>query len=117
MAARPGRLWHGRADAPARGLRASRHGPTTGVAGKAPGLCRTHLRDADAGLRQRLETPRLERFIGVIYRPETERQSHYAKASLPQQFDAYLWMDQTHAVEPLPGPQGAGTPETWPFGL
>jgi erythromycin esterase-like protein len=75
------------------------------------------LRDADAGLRQRLETPRLERFIGVIYRPETERQSHYAKASLPQQFDAYLWMDQTHAVEPLPGPQGAGTPETWPFGL
>ncbi|HEY9317014.1 MAG TPA: erythromycin esterase family protein [Achromobacter sp.] len=68
-------------------------------------------------MRQRLETPRLERFIGVIYRPETERQSHYAKASLPQQFDAYLWMDQTHAVEPLPGPQGAGTPETWPFGL
>lgn len=76
-----------------------------------------HLRDADTALRQQLEAPRLERYIGVIYRPETERQSHYAMASLPRQFDAYLWMDRSRAVEPLPGPEGHGTPETWPFGL
>ena len=39
--------------------------------------------------------PRLERFIGVIYRPETELLSHYAEASLPQQFDAFVWFDET----------------------
>ncbi|MGV2866563.1 erythromycin esterase family protein [Achromobacter sp. AGC39] len=68
------------------------------------------LRNANADLRETLETPRLERFIGVIYRPQTERQSHYALAALPQQFDAYLWMDQTRAVEPLPGPLGQAGP-------
>ena len=62
--------------------------------------------------------PRLERFIGVIYRPETELMSHYADASLPQQFDAYVWFDETSAVTPL-GPEhpGAGLPDTYPFGL
>ena len=39
--------------------------------------------------------PRLERFIGVIYRPETERWSHYSEAILPQQFDAWVWFDET----------------------
>ena len=39
--------------------------------------------------------PRLERFIGVIYRPETERWSHYAEASCREQFDAYVWFDET----------------------
>jgi protein-L-isoaspartate(D-aspartate) O-methyltransferase len=69
-------------------------------------------------LRHRLLEPRLERFIGVIYRPETELMSHYADASLPQQFDAYLWFDETHAVTPL-GSQHArpGTPDTYPFGV
>ncbi|MGN7292523.1 protein-L-isoaspartate(D-aspartate) O-methyltransferase [Rhizobium sp. SAFR-030] len=69
-------------------------------------------------LRQRLMEPRLERFIGVIYRPSTELQSHYAQASLPQQFDAYVWFDRTSAVTPL-GPQHArpGGPDTYPFGL
>ena len=47
--------------------------------------------------------PRLERFIGVIYRPETERWSHYAEAVLPNQFDAWVWFDETEAVTPLPG--------------
>jgi protein-L-isoaspartate(D-aspartate) O-methyltransferase len=69
-------------------------------------------------LRKELASPRLERFIGVVYRPETELLSHYADASLPQQFDAYIWFDRTHAVTPL-GPQHArpGAPDTWPFGV
>jgi erythromycin esterase-like protein len=69
-------------------------------------------------LRWRLLEPRLERFIGVIYRPETELLSHYSDASLPQQFDAYVWFDETSAVTPL-GPEHAkeGAPDTYPFGL
>lgn len=74
--------------------------------------------DRHSALRARLLQPRLERFIGVIYRPETELLSHYAEASLPQQFDAFVWFDETTAVTPL-GPQHArpGAPETYPFGL
>lgn len=68
-------------------------------------------------LRRRLLDPKLERFIGVIYRPETERWSHYSGCSLPQQFDAWVWFDETTAVTPLAGRTGAGAPETWPFGL
>jgi erythromycin esterase-like protein len=48
-----------------------------------------------------LRPERLERFIGVIYRPESERWSHYDEADLPRQFDALLYFDQTRAVEPL----------------
>jgi erythromycin esterase-like protein len=48
-----------------------------------------------------LKAPRLERAIGVIYRPETERQSHYFYARLADQFDALLHFDETRAVEPL----------------
>lgn len=48
-----------------------------------------------------LTMPRLERAIGVIYRPDTERQSHYFQASLTKQFDAVLHYDRTRAVEPL----------------
>ena len=55
----------------------------------------------DRELRTALSTPRLERAIGVIYRPETERQSHYFRAQLPSQFDAVLHYDVTRAVEPL----------------
>jgi protein-L-isoaspartate(D-aspartate) O-methyltransferase len=60
---------------------------------------------------------RLERFIGVIYRPQTERWSHYAEAVLPGQFDAWVWFDQTHAVTPLPGEQLPGEGDTYPFEL
>jgi protein-L-isoaspartate(D-aspartate) O-methyltransferase len=72
----------------------------------------------DPALRRRLIEPRLERFIGVIYRPDTELMSHYAEASLPQQFDAWVWFDDTSAVTPL-GPRHArsGAPDTYPFGL
>ena len=54
----------------------------------------------------------------MIYRPDTELMSHYSEASLPQQFDAYVWFDETSAVTPI-GPEHAkpGAPETYPFGL
>jgi protein-L-isoaspartate(D-aspartate) O-methyltransferase len=72
----------------------------------------------DGVLRRRLAEPRLERFIGVVYRPETEFASHYAQASLPQQFDAYVWFDETTALTPLATTaENAGVPETYPFGL
>jgi protein-L-isoaspartate(D-aspartate) O-methyltransferase len=61
--------------------------------------------------------PRLERFIGVIYRPETERWSHYAEAVLPNQFDAFVWFDETSAVTPLPGETQPGEDDMYPFGL
>jgi erythromycin esterase-like protein len=64
-----------------------------------------------------LSEPRLERFIGVIYRPETERWSHYSQCVLPDQFDAWVWFDETKAVTPLPGEQRPGEDEMWPFGL
>lgn len=72
----------------------------------------------DQAVRRRLLEPRLERFIGVIYRPDTELMSHYANVSLPQQFDAFVWFDETSAVTPL-GPEHAkaGVPDTYPFGL
>ena len=64
-----------------------------------------------------LDTPRLERAIGVIYRPDTERQSHYFRARLPRQFDAVFYYDATRAVEPLErtGLWEVGeVPETYP---
>ncbi len=64
-----------------------------------------------------LAEPRLERFIGVIYRPETERWSHYSEAILPRQFDAWVWFDETRAVTPLQGEQRPGEEETYPFGF
>jgi len=68
-------------------------------------------------LRHRLLEPKLERFIGVIYRPETERWSHYSACSLPQQFDAYVWFDETRAVASTAAVAGGGEEETYPFGL
>lgn len=68
-------------------------------------------------LRTGLSRSRLERAIGVIYRPETELQSHYFKAVLPRQFDEYVWFDQTRAVSPLRTEQLEGLPDTYPFGL
>ena len=70
-----------------------------------------------AALRDRLTESRLERFIGVIYRPETERWSHYSECVLPEQFDAYVWFDETTAVIPLPTRMSKGLAETYPFGL
>jgi len=68
-------------------------------------------------VRDALAEPRLERAIGVIYRPETERASHYFEAVLPEQVDAWVWFAETTPVTPLPGPRQAGEAETFPFGL
>ena len=67
--------------------------------------------------RAMLLEPRLERFIGVIYRPETERWSHYSSAVLPDQYDGWLWFDRTEAVRPLPTAEKEGIADTFPFGL
>src|SRR5439155_8947512 len=81
------------------------------------------LREGEVGrdVKEALLEPRLERFIGVIYRPETERWSHYSQAILPRQFDAWLWFDETDAVTPLPAELRPGeapsVEETYPFGL
>jgi erythromycin esterase-like protein len=77
------------------------------------------LRGAGA-LADLLREPRLERAIGVIYHPETERVSHYFNARLSEQFDAVLHLDETRAVEPLDrtaGWEAGEPPETFPFGL
>jgi protein-L-isoaspartate(D-aspartate) O-methyltransferase len=68
-------------------------------------------------LRAALMSARLQRAIGVIYRPETELASHYFDAHLPDQFDCYVWFDKTKAVTPLPTQPQEGLPETYPFGL
>jgi protein-L-isoaspartate(D-aspartate) O-methyltransferase len=79
-----------------------------------------HLREPERPeVREELEAPRLERAIGVIYRPETELLSHYFQAVLPWQFDEYVWFDETSAVTPFAA-AARGTPdlpETFPFGL
>jgi protein-L-isoaspartate(D-aspartate) O-methyltransferase len=70
-----------------------------------------------AVLREELMPARLERAIGVVYRPESELLSHYFQASLPRQFDAYIWLDETRAVVPLPVAIPEGLPDTYPFGV
>jgi protein-L-isoaspartate(D-aspartate) O-methyltransferase len=67
--------------------------------------------------RRELLAERLERAIGVIYRPETELQSHYFYASLPRQFDEYIWFDETRAVDALTRDITRGPPDTFPFGI
>jgi erythromycin esterase-like protein len=76
------------------------------------------LRSDDA-LRRRLAEPRLQRYIGLVYRPETELASHYAEASLSRQFDAFVWFDESCALTPLAAKQktAAGAADTYPFGL
>jgi erythromycin esterase-like protein len=78
----------------------------------------THLQGSGTeSLREALAESRLERAIGVIYRPETELQSHYFEAVLPEQFDAYVWFEETKAVTPLASAPPQGVPETYPFGV
>ena len=77
------------------------------------------LRD-DAALRSLVASQRLQRAIGVIYRPDTERQSHYFYTRLAQQFDAVTHIDETSAVEPLDVGQvwiDGEAPETFPSGI
>ena len=84
------------------------------------GLRRSFLDLATPAVRRALREPRLERAIGVIYRPETERASHYFKARVSDQFDAIIHIDETTAVQPLGDfapAEDAEVPETYPSGL
>ncbi|NNM71407.1 erythromycin esterase family protein [Enterovirga aerilata] len=71
----------------------------------------------DAELRQTLSASRLERAIGVVYRPQSELASHYFEAVLPEQFDAFVWFEKTKAVTPLPVAPQRGGGDLYPFGL
>jgi erythromycin esterase-like protein len=75
---------------------------------------------AQSAVHDVLTVPRLERAIGVIYRPETERGSHYFGASLAEQFDAVIHLDHTRALEPLERTSvwdEGEPPETFPSGI
>ena len=84
------------------------------------GLARSLTRwqgDQRRELREALSLSRLERAIGVVYRPENELLSHYFRAVLPEQFDAYVWFEETQAITPLVAKRPQGVPETYPFGV
>jgi protein-L-isoaspartate(D-aspartate) O-methyltransferase len=77
-----------------------------------------HLREpAREEVRAELAAPRLERAVGVVYRPETELQSHYFHASLPRQFDEYIWFDETRAVRPLTAGDARALAPLHPFSI
>jgi erythromycin esterase-like protein len=82
-------------------------------------LDRFLLNFEDQALCEALTVQRLERAIGVVYRPDTERVSHYFTAELPRQFDLVLHIDRTHALEPLEtwANVEADVAETFPSGL
>ena len=82
-----------------------------------PGLLLPMRAGHELDLTEELAKPRLERAIGVIYRPETELASHYFEAELPRQFDEFIWIDRTTAIAPLSTGQMPGLPDTYPFGL
>ncbi|KAF5724033.1 erythromycin esterase [Fusarium mundagurra] len=74
----------------------------------------------DERLREILNKKRLERFIGVLYRLDTEKASHYSYAVLPEQFDGFIWFDKSKRVGTLEVHQPKSPREyheTWPFGL
>src|SRR5690606_33351409 len=70
-------------------------------------------------LAERLRESRLQRAIGVLYLPESERASHYFRCLLADQFDVVLHFDETRALEPLDSTSEwvLGEEETYPFGL
>lgn len=82
-----------------------------------PGLILPLRANPNLELVGELARPRLERAIGVIYRPETEVASHYFEAELPRQFDEYIWVDDSTAITPLTTGELRGLPDTYPFGL
>ena len=83
------------------------------------GVARFLLLLQEPETRAALTQPRLERAIGVIYRPDTERASHYFRARLADQFDAVIHIDETRALEPLEpwSIDEADLPETYPTAL
>jgi protein-L-isoaspartate(D-aspartate) O-methyltransferase len=75
-----------------------------------------HLREPQRlEVRTELTPSRLERAVGVVYRPDTELESHYFHASLPHQFDEYIWFDETRAVQPISAAEAGALPALHPF--
>ncbi|MEZ5668542.1 MAG: protein-L-isoaspartate(D-aspartate) O-methyltransferase [Alphaproteobacteria bacterium] len=70
-----------------------------------------------AGRKPELAQPLLQRAIGVVYRPESELMSHYFEAELARQFDAWVWFDETRAVDATPAAHADRPRDTFPFGL
>jgi erythromycin esterase-like protein len=84
------------------------------------GLLRFQLDLQAPALRDTLRGPLLQRAIGVVYRPQNERQSHYFQSRLTAQFDWLLHIDETRALQPLDRSEHWSVeelPETWPSGL
>jgi erythromycin esterase-like protein len=83
------------------------------------GMKRFFIPLAHEPARAALMTPRLERAIGVVYKPETERASHYFSARLPEQFDIIIHINVTTALTPLErwSREEADLPETYPSGV
>ncbi|KAK9805590.1 hypothetical protein WJX72_006608 [[Myrmecia] bisecta] len=87
------------------------------------------IRNAAPELNEALKGPKLQRFVGVIYLPKTERQSHYSRSWLPEQYDMVVHVDKTKALHPLEtetswdkgegleGEEFREPPETYPFGV
>ena len=77
----------------------------------------------DPDLARHLSKPLLQRFIGVIYRPESERYSHYMQAVAARQYDAWVWFDRTRALVESDDGQDQDSEDhkdasdTWPFGV
>lgn len=92
-----------------------------GLAGRVrsgvPGLILPMRAGQELDLVEELVAPRLERAIGVVYRPETELASHYFEAELPRQFNEYIWFDESRAVTPFRTNDVAGMPDIYPFAL
>jgi len=82
-----------------------------------PGLLLPLKQPGTKEVQEKLMKPRLERAIGVIYRPDSELASHYFEAVLPRQFDEYIWIDRTTAVMLFDVAELQGLPDTYPFGL
>jgi len=75
-----------------------------------------HLREPRREeVREELSPSRLERAVGVVYRPDTELESHYFHASLPRQFDEYIWFDESEAVRPIMLAEAKTLPPVHPF--
>jgi erythromycin esterase-like protein len=75
------------------------------------------LRATEGPLREALSEPRIERFIGVLYLRQTERPSHYIETRLADEYDAFVWIEETRAVEPLTLEALRGLPEDHPLGV
>ena len=77
-----------------------------------------HLREPrKPDLREEMAVSRLERAIGVVYRPDTELASHYFNAILSHQFDEFIWFDHSKAVRPISNEDAGRFSPEHPFSL